>query len=186
MTNIINEIQHSPHLVISNWVNTNTSDSVSVLELGAGFFNKLSYVNHNVKKRIGIEIWEPYISNAQYHNCVKIHGDVLKYRELVSETDYDCVLMVDILEHFDKETAFGLIDMLKNDFNKILLMIPEGKHPQESDVTGYGAHEYQKHRSTWYVQDIESLGFDEVIHYVNFNDDINKDKGCIFAKWIKK
>jgi hypothetical protein len=62
---------------LTQWINENTFDSICVVELGAGFFDKLSMVHGNVMIKIGIEIYKPYIDNAKYHNCIKIHGDAL-------------------------------------------------------------------------------------------------------------
>lgn len=67
----------------NEWINENTKDSKCVVELGAGFFNRLKSVNSNVKIKIGIEIYKPYIDNSSYHDCIKIHGDILdKYHHM--------------------------------------------------------------------------------------------------------
>ena len=94
-------------------------------------------------------------------------------------------MLVDIIEHFEMNVGYKLIDDLKQDFNKILLMLPEGKHPQEKDVTGFDAHEYQKHRSFWYVKDIEKLEFTENYLDENFHTEPGKDSGCYFGVWEK-
>lgn len=178
-------------VILENWIDENTINSDTVIELGAGFFVRLASVNHSVKNRIGIEIYKPYIDNATYHNCVKIEGDILKYKELLTDYNKDTALIVDVLEHFDMDTGYKLINDLKSDFNKILLMLPVGKYVQEKDVTGHGGHEYQKHRSYWYESDIEKLGFKENIIDLNFHsphhhgDIINKDTGCYFGVWSK-
>ena len=130
-----------------NWIRENTVNAKSVVELGAGFFNRFSDVHNTVKQKIGIEIYKPYIDNAKYHNCVKIHGDALDYRNLLKEYELDVVMLIDVLEHFDKDVGFELIGNLKKDFNKILLMLPFGLYEQDKDITGFEGHEYQKHRS---------------------------------------
>jgi len=173
--------------ILNNWINEETKNSNTVLELGAGFFDRLGKVNSNVKKRIGIEIWQPYIDNAKYHNCIKINGSVFDYTSLVDREDFDTAMIIDVLEHFDESDGIKLIESLKNDFNKIILMIPEGDHPQDKDVTGYGAHEYQKHRSTWFAKDVlDKLKFDQVTLFKNFHSQVGKDTGCVFAVWYKK
>ena len=55
------------------WITNNTIDSKSVVELGAGFFDNLKHVHPNVKTKIGIEIYKPYIDNATYNDCIKIN-----------------------------------------------------------------------------------------------------------------
>ena len=176
---------------LSQWINQNTVGSTSVVELGAGFFRRLADVDSSVKTKIGIEIYKPYIDNAEYHDCIKIHGDALKYRELLIGYDLDTVLIVDVLEHFEKEVGFNWINNLKQDFKKILLMLPVGKYEQHEDVTGFGGHEYQTHRSYWYVDDIEKLKFnrdyiDPTYHAINHMENLgNLDTACYFGIWNK-
>ena len=111
--------------------------------------------------KIGIEIYEEYIKHAEYDNCIKILGDALNYNILLANYDLDTVMIIDVLEHFEKDVGYELIGRLKRDFIKILLMLPVGKFEQELDVTGYGGHEYQKHRSYWYKEDINKLNFNK-------------------------
>lgn len=156
------------------------------------FFNRLSDVHQNVKIKIGIEIYKPYIDNAKFHNCIKIHGDALNYKVLLKKYDVDTVLIVDVLEHFKKEIGFNLINVLKEDFNRILLMLPIGKYEQHRDVTGFGGHEYQTHNSYWYIDDIKKLEFNNNIIDPTFHpkhhqgDIINIDTACYFGIWDKK
>ena len=174
-------------MILSDWISSNTNGCKSVVELGAGFFDKLTYVHPSVKTKIGIEIWQPYIDNAKYHDCIKVQGDIRYFDQLdiIKDTELDCVMMIDVLEHFDKITADGMLSIMKDHFNKILLMVPEGNHPQEEDVTGYGAHKYQMHRSTWSEADFNR--FHEVIIDPEFHAGIaGKDSGAIFAIWKKE
>lgn len=182
---------------LNQWINSNTTNSKTVIELGSMFFEKLSHVSSTVETRVGIEIWEPYLKSVVDHfgkpvfkNCVKIHGDALNYRELVKSYDFDTAMIVDVLEHFDKDVAFKLIADLKEDFNKVILMVPAGEFPQDVDHSGFGAHEFQKHRSSWYQEDIEKLGFTENVLDANFHSNpelvANKmDTGCWFCVWTK-
>lgn len=174
----------------SEWINENTKGSKCVVELGAGFFNRLKSVNSNVKTKIGIEIYKPYIDNSYYHDCIKINGDILDYKELLKEYEFDTVMIIDVLEHLEKDVAFKLIADLKNDFNKILLDLPLGKYEQHEDTTGFDGHEYQTHRSYWFKEDIEKLKFninvlDEYHHINSFRKDNNLDTGCYFGVWEK-
>jgi hypothetical protein len=172
------------------WINENTYASTTVVELGAGFFQNLRDVNKNVNIKVGIEIYQPYIDNAKYNDCIKIQGDVFDYKNLLKGFDFDTVMICDVLEHFEKDKGFELIENLKKDFNKILLMLPTGKYEQDKDVTGYGGHEYQTHKSYWYPVDINKLGFDENVLDPNFHSADREHKGldtaCYFGVWNKK
>lgn len=185
-------------VILRNWIKEKTNASTTVVELGAMFFEKLKHVSPTVKTKIGIEIWEPYIHSKVDHfgvpvieDCIKIHGDVLEYKELLSGYDLDTAMIVDVLEHFEKEVAFDWIANLKRDFKKIILMVPAGVFPQEVDHSGFGADEYQTHRSSWFETDVEKLGFDEVVLDDSYfsNPELvgnNMDTGCWFCIWNKK
>jgi hypothetical protein len=173
-------------MVLLPWINSETSGFNTVVELGAGFFNRLE--STDCKYKIGIEIWAEYIANAKYNKCTKIQGDLLEYRRLLPGLNlgaYVCML-IDVLEHFDKEVAIKLIKDLKKDFKKIILMIPCGIYAQDKDVTGYGAHEYQTHRSYWSKDDILNLDFQENINSPDFhlkNVKAGDDTSCFFCTW---
>ena len=170
-------------VVLERWIYENSVNSNTLVELGAGFFTQLQYVHESVKNKIGIEIWQPYIDNAVYHDCIKIQGNILDYKELLKEYDVDTVLLCDILEHFNMADGYKLIESLKKDFNKILLMLPYGIHEQYDDSTGYGADKYQKHRSFWFEEDIEKLNFTKNI--IDFKFQGNPEHHCYFGVWVR-
>jgi len=185
-------------VTLNQWIREKTNGSKSVVELGAMFFEKLKHVHDRVKTKIGIEIWQPYLDSDVDHfgqpvntDCIKIQGDVLNYKELLKDYDLDTAMIIDVLEHFEKDVAYEWIENLKEDFNKIILMVPAGYFPQEEDHSGFGADGYQTHRSVWVEEDIKKLGFtdmvlDDVFHT---NPQLVKDKmdtGCWFCVWSKK
>lgn len=170
-----------------HWIFEKTSGSKSVVELGAGFFNRLRSVNSCVVQRIGIEISEKYVMNTKFNDCVKIVGDATKYSELLpNNCYYDTVMLIDFLEHLDMDSGKILISNLKVDFKKILLMIPCGLYNQKEDVTGFGEHEFQTHKSFWYESDILDLNFQENLLDKNYhinNSLAQHDKACAFCTW---
>lgn len=168
----------------ASFIKPQTIGSQTVVEFGSMFFDKLSHTD--APNKIGIEIWQPYIDKATFHDCKKVKGNFLEFESLIDKTEMDCALIVDALEHVTKEQAVDLITRIKSQFNKIVLILPSGDHPQEEDITGFGAHEYQKHRSTWVAQDISDLDFQHV-EFEQFNHIPNpaKDWGFIFATWTK-
>ena len=178
-------------IYLDKWINHNTYASDVVVELGAGFFDRLANVNESVKTKIGIEIYKPYIDNAKYDECIKIEGNLLRYKEYLTNYKLDTVMIIDVLEHFETNVALDLIENLKKDFNKILLMLPLGKYEQHQDVTGFGGHEYQTHKSYWYVNDVKKLEFhdniiDSTFHSTEYRIKNNLDTACYFGVWFKK
>lgn len=169
---------------IYNWIEQNTKDCQSVVEFGAGKFDKLIHCHSSVTHRIGIELWESDILEAfkKYKNSlIYIKGDMQNFLKIINPKYFDCALFVDSLEHLVKKDAEKLIKSVQEHFRKILLMIPEGNHPQIGD------RPFQKHLSTWSVKDIIKLNFvkEKVNLISNFHDFNDKDNGCIFAEWTK-
>jgi hypothetical protein len=70
-------------------------------------------------------------------------------------------------------------------------MLPVGKYEQNEDLTGYDNHEYQTHRSYWYINDILKLQFTKNIIDLKFHpkhcgEKINNvDTACYFGTWEK-
>lgn len=170
---------------IVSWIAESTRGSKVVVEFGAMFFDKLWRVDEGIKK-IGIEIWGPYIENATFHDCKKIKGDMLMFEELLLPEEMDCALIVDALEHVGKEEGIDWIRRLQKSFNKIVLMVPEGEHFQDKDYFQMGADFYQTHRSTWWKEDLLVLGFQEIERDSNHHGITDKiNNGALFAIWRK-
>lgn len=170
----------------NSWIREKTKGDKSVVELGAGFFNMLAQVSSSVEEKIGIELVQAYIDNAKYNDCIKIQGDATKYRDLLHKCQFETVMIIDFLEHLPMSQGKELINNLKEDFKKILLMIPCGLYDQKEDVTGYNAHDAQTHKSFWYEEDILTLGFQENIIDRNYhigNPLAKHDVACAFCVW---
>jgi hypothetical protein len=177
---------------LAGWIQYATTGSDTVVEFGSMHFDKLRWAN--CKNKIGIEIYKPYIESATFHECSKIQGDFREFESLISDKDMDCALFIDTLEHITREEAFDLMERVMSKFKRVSLMIPEGHQPMEEDVTGQGGHEWQTHRSSWRVEDLIALGFEEssIVLDPQFHskqasfDPTDRDVGCLFATWVSK
>ena len=173
--------------MLGDWIKQNTEGSKTIVEFGAMYFDKLDHTSPEAE-RIGIEIWRPYIDsswNKASSSIKRIQGDFLKFEELIEEKEMDCAMFIDTLEHISKEQATDLINKVKQKFNKIILFIPKGNHPQTEDVPGHGAHEYQTHRSSWMEKDLEELGFTDIVAHETFHasEGPKKNHAAMFAIW---
>lgn len=148
-------------MFIDKWITHHTIGAHSVLEFGAGVFGVIKNIHASVPWRGGIEVFEPYIQDSQApEGTVHLCGDMRNWRNLVPDSFVpDVAMFIDSLEHITMDEAKALIEDVKQDFNKILLFIPVGDHPQTKDAWGYGNDHYQTHRATWTPADVESMGF---------------------------
>jgi len=162
------------------WINKNTQGSKCVVEFGAAYCEKLRHCHSSVDTRIGLEIWEDYLEKSTYDDCIKICCDFTEFEDHLSDDDMDTALFYDTLEHLRRKEAFCLIKAIQDKFNKILLMIPIGHHPQEVNE-----NPWQDHLSEWNEADVKELGFQEIVLIPNYHNIPGKDHGCVFAIWRK-
>jgi len=133
----------------------------SILDIGPGFgkYGLLCreyldvwwqrYPRREWKVRIdAVEAFEPYLTPV--HRYVYNHlyvGDVGKF---VDDLDaYNLVLMMDVIEHFEKEEGLILLEKIKNKCGNILLSTP-AMEVETGDVMG---NPYQAHKSLWRLED---------------------------------
>jgi hypothetical protein len=163
--------------VLNKFLRENTTGAECVVEFGSMFFEQLRQTR--AKRKIGIEVFEPYIHDATFHTCIKVHGDFREYDELISSEDMDVAMFIDSIEHVEKDEAVALLHRVQRDFKKILVFVPEGVNEQTTDRTGYG-NSYQNHLSSWSAHDFAELGFQEIEVVPNFHPN---GVGVIFAVW---
>ena len=138
----------------------------SVLDIGSGFgkYGLLcrEYLDlwdgrqkyEFVKQIDGVEVFSKYITPIHkfvYNNIY--NDDIIK---LVYKLDfkYDLVLLIDVLEHIEKNEGRSLLKILVNKNKGILIGTP--KNPsQQKDVFD---NIYETHQSKWLKEDFETIG----------------------------
>ena len=160
-----------------------TADCHSAIELGCGRCDNLALLNCRMKT--GVDIYQPYLNAARER-----WGPVMTFlcRDMVDFCqDYytaglrsDAILMIDSFEHLDRDRALIIIPFVKSmAYRRVILFVPEGESPQDTDVMGMGGDEWQQHRSSWAVEDFVREGFDTAL----WPDFHAAGKHAIFAIW---
>ena len=73
---------------------------------------------------------------------------------VIGKTFPDVIFMLDVIEHMDKETGARVLELTKEDAQKMVIVLtPKGFRKQEIDEWGLGQEEFQKHRSGWNLDD---------------------------------
>lgn len=145
---------------------------VSILDIGKGF-GKYGFLIHEyagidnnkkldhtktLKELSGIKIdavevdadlMLPHLS--QLYNQIYFEDILTLYKNLPT---YDLVLMIDIIEHINKEAALHLLQYLLSKGSKIIVATP--KHFFEQDLY---QSKFEHHVSHWTKKDFEKLGF---------------------------
>src|ERR671921_274943 len=168
----------------------------SVLDIGSGYgkFGVLcrEYLElwdgrqkYEFEKRIDcVEVFEEYITPLHRYVYNNVYNKNIL--DLVSSLDYkyDLILLIDVLEHFEKKEGSDLLKTLLENNKGILISTPKKPSPQK-DAFG---NIYETHRSQWTNNDLLSLG---ECHFIDDNIslicDASKSKESIlkFKKNIK-
>ncbi|HEC61905.1 MAG TPA: class I SAM-dependent methyltransferase [bacterium] len=162
------------------------SEYQSVLEVGCGKGHYIRQVR--ALERAGIDIFKPAIdiANESSGGIRFIVLDALKMVERFGPNSFECVIGLDIVEHFDMQNATQLIVQCEVVAAKcVMFFIPVGNHPQTEDDMGLGNDYYQTHRSTWYPEYMRSLGY-EVWHYPDWHKNAppEKEKGAMCCRKV--
>jgi 2-polyprenyl-3-methyl-5-hydroxy-6-metoxy-1,4-benzoquinol methylase len=106
-----------------------------------------------------LEIHECYIKDYHRYFYDKIIiGDV---RDLIDQldSDYDLVLICDVIEHIDKEAGKTVLINLQRKSNSIILTSPIGYTKQKA----YFGNQNERHVCGWTQEELEELGFNVTI-----------------------
>ncbi len=131
------------------------ADCDSVLDLGCGSDSPLKLVK-NVRNKVCVEAFEPYILKSKKSG---IHDKYIKSN--IAEVDFpdrsfDAVIILDVLEHMEKEQALEMINKIKKWARKrVILSTPNGHMPQEEIHN----NPLQKHICSFSVDELEKMGF---------------------------
>jgi SAM-dependent methyltransferase len=125
---------------------------LSILELGIGYGKYGALLREYFPKAliIGVEGWAAY----RNENWSKYDEVLIQDFVHVASGNYDLVLMVDSLEHLDKQTGGMLLKKLVGENRRVLVSTPDGEYPQGA-VNG---NEYERHRATWTATEFVALG----------------------------
>ena len=143
------------------------ADPQSILDVGVGFgkFGVLAReylelldgrsIYGDWQRRIdGVEIFPDYLTGL--HETIYdrvIVGDAAEILPKLPERQYDLVLLIDIIEHFDRPTGFEVLNQCLRVGRNVIVGTPLGFFTQE----GYG-NPHEQHRSLWSRRDLRSTG----------------------------
>lgn len=127
----------------------------SVLDLGCGPSSPISRCT-NIKYSVGVEIHEPYFNCAvenKTHSKL-IRGDISNMN--FDENSFDATVLIDVLEHLDRQSAIEILDKAKKWSRKMVVVnTPNGFVEQPS----LDNNPHQKHISGWGCSEMRDLNF---------------------------
>ena len=148
---------------------------------GRGYYSALL----PVETKILLDAYAPYLDEIKYP-ARKICAPLQHVIPLLRDNAVDAVLAIDIIEHLDKPASIAVVRELQRIARKVLFVFtPNGYMPQDSDTTGYGADEWQKHRCGWNERDLQQLGFQETEVWPGFHSRVEGDYAALWGVWYK-
>lgn len=111
---------------------------------------------------VGYEGFEQY-RNPMWDLYDTVHITDIIYPPLWERfSNYDLVLLIDSLEHLEREVGEKLLQHLVEKNKNVIVSCPDGDYPQGAV---YG-NEYERHRSVWCREDFEKRGAKILYHGV--------------------
>lgn len=140
----------------------------SILDIGIGF-GKYGVLLREVlelsDQRYHKDTWKLQIDGVEafsgYQNPLHEHIYDCVYYENISELierlpSYDVILMIDVLEHFEKDTGLTLLRTLVK-LSKKALIISTPQYPSPQDE--YLGNKFEEHKSRWTNVDLREFDF---------------------------
>ena len=113
------------------------------------------------KVKLGLDDYRPYLEHRPREDVVPINADARRLGDRFLPRSIDLVTLIDVIAQFDGGAARELLrhaELIAR--RRVVIVTPRGIFPQEGhDAFGLGGEEYQRHRSSWDVEDLTSLGY---------------------------
>ncbi len=153
----------APRAALNPLLKALARDCHSVLDVGTGQMRSLAQLSCTVK--LGLDAHRPYLEQRLVGDAVPIHASALDLEQLFVPGAVDLVQLIDAIEHFDPDHADAVLEQAgRVAARRVVVFTPRGSFPQHGfDATGLGGEEYQRHRSTWEPDDLESRGFRVIV-----------------------
>ncbi|MFZ2193245.1 MAG: class I SAM-dependent methyltransferase [Candidatus Moraniibacteriota bacterium] len=107
------------------------------------------------KRKIdGVEVFESYITPLHRFIYDEIHiGDATKIINDLKNS-YDLVLLIDVLEHFEKKAGSDLIKKILSKNKAVLISVPKNIGDQKEVFS----NQYETHLAEWVKKDFKKFG----------------------------
>jgi hypothetical protein len=169
----------------------------SLLDIGCAF-RPQDFVEAQV--HICCEPYEEYmdrliVETAGNAKFVYLRSDLEESSKLFPPSSVDTVLLIDVIEHVDRDKGLASLERLKRIARKqIAIFTPVGFMPQEShengvDPWGMGGTDWQRHLSGWSPEDFTARDGWSVIACQDFHKNdgygrsLDKPFGAMWAIW---
>ena len=137
----------------------------SIADLGMGF-GKIGVLAREYTDiwngRYDAKLWETRIDGVEgfknyiqpWHNEIYTNIYPCLIEEFKPEITYDLILLIDVLEHFEKPTGKKVLDMIIRNSKSAIIATPQ--HVLEQGAVN--GNQLEIHRSQWLYDDLQTFG----------------------------
>lgn len=157
MKKIIEFIHNNKDYLYYYFLFRNLSEMKSVLDVGCGSNSPLSKISKKPYS-VGFDLFEPSLkkSKKQRIHTKYVVGNILELEKHFKNRAFDCVIGLDIIEHFTKKEGNKLLATMEDVAkSKVIVFTPNGFVKQSV----YDNNIYQIHKSGWTVTDFQKRGY---------------------------
>lgn len=146
------------HIKYINLLKEHLEDCKNILDLGCGNNSPIGRIKNRNMYTMGVDIFEKYIELSKNR---KIHDDhlifdILQIDKKISPKSFDCVVLLDVIEHLDKIEGIKLVQKIERIAKKkIIIFTPNGFLHQQI----YHNNIYQIHKSGWNMNLFKKMNF---------------------------
>lgn len=158
--------------IIKNYI----KEDDTVLSLGCGICNEIEGIKF--KNFLGVDIYQPYVDELKKRNINAICRNIIDFES--DDRSYDIVLLMDIVEHLEKEDAIKVIEKAQRICSKKVILYTPSKFIDNktsssylghgdvfewlnndpiSPYKGLGINKFQEHRCVFSKKELENMGF---------------------------
>lgn len=133
-------------------------DSDSLLDVGCGINSPVVHLSKRPPRLVGVDGFQPSIDESRSKNRHDdyVCSDLLAIDEHFAENSFDCVMALDVIEHFPKEKGSELLDKMERLASKrVVVFTTNGFQPQDE----HSGNVLQKHLSGWSVAEMHRRGY---------------------------
>jgi len=130
----------------------------SLLDVGCGINTPIAHVSRRPLKLIGVDGFQPSIDESRKNNKHDdyVLSDLLNIGSHFDTKSFECVVALDVIEHFSKENGFKLLESMEQLASKrVIVFTPNGFLAQDE----HSGNVLQKHVSGWSVEEMEQRGY---------------------------
>ena len=141
---------------VTEYIKKELAGCETVLDLGCGWGSNSPLEGMPLSYTLGVDIFEPYLKECRLK---QLHSDYIRadIREVeFKDSSFDAVLMLEVLEHFNKEEGRRLLDKCARwARRKVIISTPNGYIRLDE----FDDNPFQKHISGWSLEELRHLGF---------------------------